>query len=58
MAVFFNASDLSRCSSRFFGEQGFLALLGVGSICCNEDRKLGNVGESLLVVNMRLSAIE
>jgi len=47
LAVFLKASALSMCACWFFCEYWFLTWLGVGSICCNEDLKLENVGESL-----------
>jgi len=47
LASFLNASALRSLASWSFCELLCLTWLGIGSICCNENRKLGNVGESV-----------
>jgi len=47
LAAFLNANALSRCAFWLFCKQWFLTWLGIDSICCHEDRQLGNVGESV-----------
>jgi len=47
LAALLNASALSRCASWSFSKSWFITSLGIGSICCNDDRKLGYMEESV-----------